>query len=76
MKELRLSFIAVLAAMGNILSRFFRRDTDIMHPLGRIIISNRIDAENYSKAIEQSRRTGKDVMFTLENGMKVTLLGR
>lgn len=76
MKELRLSFIVVFTAMGNILRRFFRSDDDIMHPLGRRILSNKIDAENYIKAIEESRRTGKNVNFTLENGMKITILSQ
>lgn len=71
------AIINVLRSMHRVFSEGIRSlfDTRIDHmsPIGRYLMSNKIDRVNYLKAIDKANKTGSNVTFQLHTGEEVTL---
>lgn len=59
---------------GSGLLSLFGTRIDHMSPIGRYIMSNKIDRDNYLKAIDKANKTGSNVTFYLHTGEEVTVL--
>lgn len=59
---------------GEGLLSLFGTRIDHVSTIGRCIMSNKIDRDNYLKAIDKANKTGENVTFQLYTGEDVTVL--